>query len=168
MRARRPALSTSSLAFCSSSARPSNSWPALCFQSLPTIKLCNSFLLITIQNAGGGWVPAFALHSSLQIRPFVFNNFQDAPPATLYFSWFCIVARGWVPRSVHHNLLHESRVTPFVLLRALPRSATIAPLLGPCIRAKYWETKLLPPVSKMESGKSRPASSTQGPAGGRS
>ena len=38
---------------------------------------------------------ALAPRSSLQIRPFVFNNFQDAPPATLFFSCFCIVARGW-------------------------------------------------------------------------
>src|SRR5262245_36846296 len=32
----------------------------------------------------------------VQTSPFAFNNFQDAPPATLSFSWFCIVAGGWV------------------------------------------------------------------------
>src|SRR5215470_16716357 len=30
----------------------------------------------------------------VQTSPFVFNSFQDAPPATLSFSWFCIVAGG--------------------------------------------------------------------------
>jgi hypothetical protein len=30
---------------------------------------------------------------SLRIRPFVFNNFQDAPPASSFFSYFCIVVR---------------------------------------------------------------------------
>ena len=30
----------------------------------------------------------------LQICTFVFNNFQDAHPTTLFFSYFCIVAGG--------------------------------------------------------------------------
>ena len=32
----------------------------------------------------------------LQICPFIFNSLQDAPPSTLFFSYFCIVAGGWV------------------------------------------------------------------------
>ena len=49
----------------------------------------------------GGGIALFCLsafcllHFSLQICPFIINNFQDAPPATLFFSCFCIVARGW-------------------------------------------------------------------------
>ena len=34
------------------------------------------------------------LATTLQICTFIFNNFQDAPPATLFFSNFCIVTRG--------------------------------------------------------------------------
>src|SRR5260370_10426 len=34
------------------------------------------------------------LQSLLQVCPFVFNHFQDAHPATLFFSSFCIVAGG--------------------------------------------------------------------------
>jgi len=34
------------------------------------------------------------LQPTLQICTFVFNNFQDAPLASLFFSWFCIVAGG--------------------------------------------------------------------------
>ena len=41
--------------------------------------------------------PPFYPAIPLQICTFVFNNFQDAPPATAFFSNFCIVARGWVP-----------------------------------------------------------------------
>src|SRR5207245_2485058 len=41
------------------------------------------------------YVPSFLpLQPNLQICPFVFNHFHDAPPATLFFSWFCIVAGG--------------------------------------------------------------------------
>jgi hypothetical protein len=45
------------------------------------------------------WLPLtvrlfLSLRSSLQICLFIFNNFQDAPPATSFFSCFCIVARG--------------------------------------------------------------------------
>ena len=36
------------------------------------------------------------LHPTFQIRPFIFNNFQDAPPATSFLSTLCIVAWGWV------------------------------------------------------------------------
>ena len=43
----------------------------------------------------------------LQIRPFIFNDFQDAPPATFFFSCFCIVARGWhtfpIPKSAREQ-----------------------------------------------------------------
>src|SRR5213082_3282174 len=35
-----------------------------------------------------------ALVAMLQICPFVFNNFHDAPPATRFLSYFCIVAGG--------------------------------------------------------------------------
>jgi hypothetical protein len=37
---------------------------------------------------------------SARCSPFVFNNFQDAPPATPSFSSFCIVARAWVSPNV--------------------------------------------------------------------
>ena len=36
-----------------------------------------------------------APRSWLQICRFVFKQLQDAPPATLLFSCFCMVARGW-------------------------------------------------------------------------
>src|SRR5207248_385873 len=42
----------------------------------------------------------------LQICPFVFNHFHDAPPATLFFSCFCIVAGGgYAPaaKTLHKN-----------------------------------------------------------------
>jgi hypothetical protein len=150
MRPRRPALSTSSLAFRPFSMSPSNSWPVLYFQSLPTIKFCNSFLLITIQNAGGGWgplrlpcnphgksAPLFSTASRMLLpQPFTFHGFAWLP------------GRARVPLSVQSvQPSREPAVTPFVLLRALPRGATITPLPGPCIRAKYWETKPLPSVS---------------------
>ena len=46
--------------------------------------------------------------SPLRICTFVFNYFHDAPPATSFFSNFCIVARGCVPSSsrllaTHHR-----------------------------------------------------------------
>src|SRR5262249_44513898 len=32
--------------------------PSLCFQQLPTVKFCNSFVLITMQNAPGVYTPS--------------------------------------------------------------------------------------------------------------
>src|SRR5205814_8231044 len=37
--------------------------------------------------------------SWLQICPFIFKQLQHAPPATLFFSCFCMVAGGWVGAS---------------------------------------------------------------------
>ena len=36
------------------------------------------------------------MQPTLQNRSFIFNKLQDAPPATPFFSRFCIVARGRV------------------------------------------------------------------------
>jgi hypothetical protein len=76
----------------------------LCFQSLPTVKFSNHCVLKTIRIGPGVYpspssrrVPSrILLQSSLQKLPFVFNELQVAPPATPFFSSFCIVARGWV------------------------------------------------------------------------
>ena len=40
---------------------------ALSFQQLPTIKFCNSFLLITIQNARGGYSPRLGRSKSITL-----------------------------------------------------------------------------------------------------
>src|SRR5215467_12167953 len=44
---------------------------------------------------GGGLPPLFSAccfsHFCCKCSPFAFNNFHDAPPATLFFSSFCIV-----------------------------------------------------------------------------
>src|SRR5438552_2770330 len=49
-------VSTRPLAFRPSTTPP-NKLPALCYQSLPTIKFCNSSVLITIRIAGDGGTP---------------------------------------------------------------------------------------------------------------
>src|SRR5437762_12359539 len=67
--------------------------------------------------------------SWLQICPFVFKQLQDAPPATLFFSCFCMVARGWVGASPE-GILAPGQITRREGLRAsthwsrrsLPRS----------------------------------------------
>src|SRR6266568_1296446 len=51
-----PTVSTPPLAFRPSTTPP-NKLPALCYQSLPTIKFCNSSVLITIRIAGDGGTP---------------------------------------------------------------------------------------------------------------
>ena len=162
MRPRRHALSTSSLVFRAFTTRQSNGTPTLYFQSLPAIKLCNSFLLLTIQNARGGWgtmrlpcnpldksAPLFSTASRmLRPQPFTFHGFASLPGG------------GWVPPSVHRSSVqpsHESKVSPFVLLHAPSRSARIGIVRGdtclwPLAGAKRWETKPLLPVSKKGSG----------------
>ena len=54
------------------------------------------------------------LQHLLQICTFVFNNFQDAPPATPFVSCFCIVARGWGTPSPRLRLAHHC-FSPFAL-----------------------------------------------------
>ena len=73
----------------------------LCFQtlahSLAQLALRNSFginSLRTVSHATEG-VPPTPCSLSVQICTFIFNHFHDAPPATLFLSCFCIVARGW-------------------------------------------------------------------------
>ena len=39
---------------------------------------------------------AASVATTLQIRPCLFNNFQDAPPATPFLLCICMVAGGWV------------------------------------------------------------------------
>ena len=51
---RRAALSAFQAEVCPADDRSSTSSPLICSQQLPAIKFCNSFLLITIQNAAGG------------------------------------------------------------------------------------------------------------------
>src|SRR5712692_10293270 len=111
LRSRRPVLFLSSVGVQPVPLPPacsSNTLPLLSFQSLTTIKFCNSFVLPFIQNAGGcGGCCAYStlrppelrmfqrvFHLSLLICTFVFNHFHDASPVTLFRSCFCIVARG--------------------------------------------------------------------------
>jgi hypothetical protein len=63
--------------------------------------LINHFRTLSHATEGGGKHPLFhrvTSHGSpatmLQICTFSFNNFHDAPPATPFFSCFCIVAGG--------------------------------------------------------------------------
>ena len=39
---------------------------------------------------------AASFATTLQIRPFIFNDFQHAPPTTPFLPCICIVAGGWV------------------------------------------------------------------------
>lgn len=64
-------------------------------------------------------IPSLAFHAfssclqqNVQIRPFSFNNFQDAPPATLFLSKICIVAGGWVGEQ-RSALLNALLLCPF-------------------------------------------------------
>ena len=51
----------------------------------------------------------------LQFCTFVFNNFQDAPPATPLLSRFCIVAGGWgTPPSAKSAIIWAYKV-PYIL-----------------------------------------------------
>ena len=68
-------------------------------------------------------------HLPLQICTFVFNNFQDAPPATPFLSSICIVAGGWPPPAS----LHEPLVGPAGSHESLsPLFATLARPPGVC------------------------------------
>ena len=64
--ARRPALSASQAELRLAEGRSPTFLPALCFQRLTTVKLCNSFILMTIRIARRGYTPhpLFADHSS--------------------------------------------------------------------------------------------------------
>ena len=73
----------------------------LYFQQLATVAICKFFVLMTLQQWVGGRGPCIVLATTLQICSFVFNELQDAPPATFFFSCICIVAGGYgVPAKV--------------------------------------------------------------------
>src|SRR5215471_15610119 len=87
MRPRRPAYFTQSLQIRSAPTRLSVTLPRLCFQSLPTIKFCNSFPLITIQLYRGctplapqppriSRVP-YVLPSSVCSKSFVSHSYEN-------------------------------------------------------------------------------------------
>jgi len=87
MSARRPAYSLQSLQIRSAPTRLSVTLPRLCFQSLPTIKFCNSFPLITIQLYRGctplapqppriSRVP-YVLPSSVCSKSFVSHSYEN-------------------------------------------------------------------------------------------
>src|SRR6266567_8529524 len=82
------------------------------------------------------------LQRRLQICPFIFNNFHDAPPATPFFSKFCIVARGGM------GLL----CSPFSLFRFPP---PLTPLQRAAIIRR--RMRVLPVLSAAE-GSERPQS----------
>src|SRR5215470_1861992 len=74
---------------------------------IPSSFLFNHFRTLFHPTEGG--VPSFFsflpstfyfLPCLLQICPFVFNQLQDALPATLFFSYFCIVAGGCRGRQI--------------------------------------------------------------------
>ena len=130
----------------------------LCFHALAHCPIYNPFVLMTLQQWGGcggtefrfshfefpirgtanHWITEH-LQCSLQICSLVFNNLQDAPPATPFLSSFCMVARGWVspkilrtPTGSHSCTSHESRVTSHRTLSplecAVPRSRALSAL----------------------------------------
>src|SRR5438874_9636404 len=53
------------------------------------------FHLLLLFSRHESLAPSKFPRSWLQICPFVFKQLQDAPPATLFLSCFCIVAGGW-------------------------------------------------------------------------
>ena len=78
------------------------------------------------------WFSPVTSHESqvttLQICTFIFNNFQDAPPATSFLSTFCIVAGGWQGSpSFLFSLFHlPCQLSP--LECAVPRFPLVSPL----------------------------------------
>ena len=54
-------------------------WPALSFQSLPIVKFCNPLVLITIQNAGGGYTPSSSLASLTPSSHRLFSYTYELP-----------------------------------------------------------------------------------------
>src|SRR5437762_956164 len=86
---------------CKSNASIFNQFRTLCAQWTT----CNPFTINRFRtlfscNGGRGYLGLGSLLSAfaffLQFCRFVFNQLQDAPPATLFFSHFCIVAGRWV------------------------------------------------------------------------
>jgi hypothetical protein len=82
-----PLLSVDYALFCA--MEPSQ---PLSHQSLAHSFPCNGGGRGSSMNSAADDSPRFLL----QICPFIISNLQDAPPATLFFSCFCIVAGGWV------------------------------------------------------------------------
>jgi hypothetical protein len=118
---------------------PPNKLPALCFQQLPTIKFCNSSVLITIQNARGGYSPLsssglpYILPSSVYSNSCVFTLFTKLP--------------GWGDYSSQIGTFRMTRPSPFstftfpfsALSSLLPFWASPA-LDSPCILPGRWLT----------------------------
>src|SRR5579859_862682 len=133
-----PTASTLLLAIRPSTAPPNN-LPALCFQSLATIKFCNSSVLITIRIAGDGGtslsssILPYILPSSVYSNPCVFTLFTKLP--------------GWGGYSSQIGTFRRTRPSPFSTF-TFPFSApsTLLPfwaspaLDSPCILPRRWLT----------------------------
>jgi hypothetical protein len=79
---------------CPANNRASTTLPFLCFQSLPTIKLCNSSVLITIQNARGGASPLsssslpYLLPSSPSRKSFICHSSKNCRGVPEFFQFW--------------------------------------------------------------------------------
>src|SRR5690348_559407 len=116
----------------------------LCFHTFANRPICKPFVLIKLQQyprmcgdfnqlaptlprGSRGCLPRG--HKRLQIRPFIFRQMQDAPPATPSLSRFCIVARGWwVPRFYSHE--SPASAVRSESVPSLSRGGTLVPRIG--------------------------------------
>src|SRR5690348_10457766 len=78
----------------------------------------------------------------LQTCTFVFNNFQDAPPANSFISTFCIVAGGWYGSPLLIFNFRLSAAVPclsstYNRLRTLSRSGALATSLDSILCALF-------------------------------
>ena len=75
----------------------------LCFQSLPTIKFCNSLVLTTIRIAGGvGTPPALSCNDCCRFASLFSITSKMLLPQLFCFQLFALLpGGGWVPPSVH-------------------------------------------------------------------
>ena len=74
------------------------------------------------------------LANPCKLRPFVFNQLQDAPLATLFVSKICIVAGGWVGGIFFEAAVSHTEFTP-----CLPLLFSMTYIL-PNLQALYFET----------------------------
>ena len=107
--------------------RPSTFLRLICFQQLTTVKLCNSSVLITIQNAGGGGSPSHCFANVLASLPFYFQSVAGCSSRNAFLFRLLHCCRGgWGSPSVGVKVLLEVTIRRRMVILSAAKALSVS------------------------------------------